>query len=97
MTAKEQAAEALADDWLRLMGATTWEDAAKAIRRRDPFPAGETTSIEEGGALFDVSDSWRWQDSPDGDILLSIEVFECGSDELLAMRTAIIRRMTTKG
>jgi hypothetical protein len=78
MLAKEQAADALADDWLRLMGAIAWEDAAKAIRQRAPFPTGETTSIEKGGVLFDVSDSWRWQDSPDGGILLSIEVFECG-------------------
>ena len=92
MTTKDQAAEALADDWLRLMGAITWEDAAKAIRRRDPYTAGETTSIEEGGTLFDVSDSWRWHDMPCGDILLSIEVFECGFDGPLAKRTTIIRR-----
>jgi len=92
MRAKDQAAEALADDWLRLMGASTWEDAAKAIQQRAPYPTGETTSIREGGVLFDVSDSWRWHDTPDGDILLSIEVFECGFDEPLSTRTAIIRR-----
>jgi hypothetical protein len=92
MTVKDQAAEALADDWLRLMGAISWEDAAKDIQRRAPYPTGETTSIEEGGTLFDVSDSWRWYDAPGGDILLSIEVFECGFDKPLAARTTIIRR-----
>jgi hypothetical protein len=92
MTAKDQAAEALADEWLQRMGAIAWDDAAKGIQRPDPYPTGETTSIEEGGVFFDVSDSWRWHDTPRGDILLSIEVYESGFDELLATRTAIIRR-----
>jgi hypothetical protein len=90
---REERANALADEWLAMMSAISWADAAASIRSRDPLPCGETTSIEEEGGLFDVSDSWSWVDQTEGSIRLVIEVFESdGAPVPTAKRTMILSR-----
>jgi len=84
-------ADALADHWLTVMSTVTWGDAAASIRKR--LPCGETTTLEEQGVLFDVSDSWAWIGEEGGDIRLTVEVFTAnGSDEPLATRVRILAR-----
>ena len=87
----EVPAEALADHWLAVMSPVTWRGAAAAIRKRLPRACGETTSLEDQGVLFDVSDSWAWIGKEGGDIRLTVEVFAAdGSGERLARRVRIL-------
>ncbi len=82
-----QTAQKLADEWLSLLSSVEWADAAANIRDRHHFPCGETTSVEESGRLFDVSDSWAWLEKEGGDIRLTIEVFLDPDQPPLAVKT----------
>lgn len=93
MSGMEDSAGRLADHWMALMSDITWKQASASIYRRLPRPCGETTQIPEGDHLFDVSDSWEWAEEADGDIRLTVEVYDCSaSDKPLAVRKTVIRR-----
>lgn len=92
---REGIANILADEWLAMMGTISWHDHAKAIRRRDPFPCGETTSLPTEVGLLDVSDSYEWVADAGGPIRLTIEVFDSPDEPALAFRQTIIERPVT--
>lgn len=89
MQSIETIAGDLADEWLEMFTAISWFDHAASIRSAAPFPAGETTSIKTPFGLLDVSDSQTWIDGPEGDIMLTIEVYRDPEDPPLALRTTI--------
>jgi len=74
----------------------SWDVHAAAIRRRAPWPAGDTFGFSEGGVYFDVGDSAEWLDKPEGDILLKafVVAFTNPSDEqgIREERSAILKR-----
>ena len=75
-----------------MMGKIPWHDHATSIRRRDPLPCGETTSLPTEVGLLDVSDSYEWAVEANGAIRLTIEVFDSPDEPALAIRQMIIER-----
>lgn len=86
-------ADRLADEWLEMQSAIGWVSNATTIRRRSPYPCGETTSLPTEVGLMDVSESYAWASVPNGDIRLTVEVYWNDLDEPLACRETLIRRM----
>jgi len=78
--------EQLADEHLALMSAIGWADAASAIRRRQPAPAGETFGFEEGTTYFELADSYRWADREGGDILQTITAYDAAGNSAERVR-----------
>jgi hypothetical protein len=74
----------------------SWDVHAAAIRRRAPYPAGDTFGFSEAGVYFDVGDSAEWLNEPEGDILLKafVVAFHDPSDEdgIREERLAILKR-----
>jgi hypothetical protein len=86
------AANKLAEEWLEMMSANGWPAHASGIRRRAPYPYGETTSLPTEFGLMDVSDSYEWVEGEGGDIRLTIEVYGDDLDQPLTKREQIVRR-----
>ena len=91
MKTADALASELADEWLEMMSAISWADHARSMVRRWPAPCGETTSIQTGLSLLDVSESYEWVTDGSGDIKLTIEVFDEPGEPSLATRINIIR------
>jgi hypothetical protein len=88
---QQHAADSLADEWLTMMSANGWSNAAASIRSHHPAPYGETTQVDQHGFTLEVSDSWQWLENEEGDIRLTIDVFGT-SNVRLATRTTVIRK-----
>ncbi|GAA2846199.1 hypothetical protein GCM10010836_45960 [Aminobacter aminovorans] len=73
-----------------------WDVHAAAIRRRAPFPVGDTFGFSEDGVYFDVGDSAEWLNEPDGDILLKAFVVAfpdpSADDGIREERSVILKR-----
>lgn len=83
----------LAEGHLDTMRRVPWNAFAKSIPRCWPASAGETFGCEIDETYFDIGDTARWVDFPDGDILLTAHATaNCGAGPERVERSAVIAR-----